>query len=116
MKNKAFGARGFFGGMPFGGENLHEKWSKMTEEEKKAFVEERVNQMNEMMAQAGEHEREMTVEAMDKRCEQWMALSAEEKEAFVNERKERMQQFAAHGMCGHGPHHHGHPFHHRFGF
>lgn len=115
MKWNEFGARGFFGGMPFGAENMHEKWSKMTEEEKKTLVEERVNQMNELFAKGEEHRRELTVDAIDKRCEQWMAMSAEEKETFVNERKERIQQFAAHHMCGGGSHGH-HYGHHRFGF
>ncbi len=50
----------------------------------------------------GRHE--LTVKAMDKRCEEWMQKTPEEKEAFVKERKEMMNDFHkhVHAFFGHG--------------
>lgn len=33
-----FGMGNFMGRMPFGGENMREKWGKMTDDEKKSFL------------------------------------------------------------------------------
>lgn len=80
MIAKGFGM-GFFGRSPFDKEakkNFQEKWSKMTDEEKLAMMNKRVENMGKDR---------FSVEAIDARCEKWMNLSKEEKQSFVSERK-----------------------------
>jgi hypothetical protein len=93
METNNWGMGGFFGRahFGFGHEDIRAQWSKMTDEEKKVAVEERINRMNELFAKKSDSSTragKITVEEMDKRCEEWQALSAEEKEAFVTKRNQ----------------------------
>jgi predicted Fe-S protein YdhL (DUF1289 family) len=100
MKTNNWGMGGFFARSPFGfgHEGIRAQWSKMTDEEKKAVVEERINRMNELFAKNSDSSTrggKITVEEIDKRCEEWQTLSAEEKEAFVKKRN----RWAEHAFC-----------------
>lgn len=109
MRTRGF-MPGFFGRPYFGHHmnEMHEKWSNMTSEEKQAFIDERMNCMND-----GDFKhnhffdgRRFNVEDIDKRCEEWMKKTSEEKENFVKEKQEKMSRFfdrfgngAEHGEC-----------------
>ncbi|HKJ81898.1 MAG TPA: hypothetical protein VJ954_07735 [Ignavibacteriaceae bacterium] len=98
MRTGNFGMGGFFGRMPFGfgHEDIREKWSEMTEDEKKSFVEEQVNLMNEHGFGNNEFfsgRGKVTIEDMDKRCEEWQNKSPEEKADFVKQRNETNMNF-----------------------
>ena len=106
MEAKNFRMGGFFGRMPFGfsGEGFREQWSEMSEDEKKTFIEERVNFINEQVS--GDDgfffkKGEISVEDMDKRYEAWKKKSTEEKEAFVKQKNERMEHFFNRKGWGH---------------
>jgi len=103
MTIKDFGM-GFFGRNLFDKEarkNFNEQWSKMADEEKLAFMNQRVEEMGKDR---------FSVEAIDARCEEWMKMTPEEKEKFVNERKKAFEErMACGGDFGH--HHHGFGFH-----
>lgn len=101
METNNWGMGGFFGRIPFGfgHEDIRAQWSKMTDEEKKVAVEERINRMNELFTENSDSSTrggKITMEEMDKRCEEWQTLSAEEKKAFVTKRN----QWAEHAFRG----------------
>ena len=97
METNNLGMGGFFGRTPFGfgHDDFRAKWSKMTDEEKKVAVEERINRMNKLFDENGDSATrggKITVEEMDKRCEEWQTLPAEEKKAFVTKRNQWTEQ------------------------
>ena len=72
---------GFFEKKPFDKEakrQFREKWSKMTDNEKLDFANERFSNMSEDR---------FSVERLDALCKEWAKMSATEKQAFVDERK-----------------------------
>ena len=110
METGNFGMGGFFAGRHFGHmhKDLRVKWSKMTEEEKKSFVEDQVNFMNEHFSEDNEfffRKAKLTVEDMDKRYEAWQKKSDEEKAEFVDKRNKKMEHiyklrnYAHHRCC-----------------
>ena len=93
METNNWGMGGFFGRTAFssGHDDIRAQWSKMTDEEKKAAVEEHINRMNELFARNSDsftRAGKITVEDMDKRCQEWQSLPGEEKEAFVTKRNQ----------------------------
>ena len=87
---KIFGNGDFHGRMPFDAENIRQKWSAMTDEDKKKFVEKQVQFFDEHFSgsEKGYHRcGSFTVENMDRRCEEWLKKSEEEKKAFIQSRK-----------------------------
>jgi predicted Fe-S protein YdhL (DUF1289 family) len=97
-------AKGFFGRMPgrHGMSDMHEKWAKMTIEEKQAFIDERMNNKDFGHGKFF-GERKFDVEEMDKRCEDWLKKTPEEKEEFIKEQKEMHGKFFGRfGHFGHG--------------
>jgi predicted Fe-S protein YdhL (DUF1289 family) len=110
MNNKKFGMGSFHGKMPFRGENLGEKWLAMSDEEKKEFMEKRIEMLdNHFSEKVGSHRghKALTVEDVNSRVEKWQKMSDEEKEAFVQERNERG------GKRAHKHHHAGCHLHQR---
>jgi hypothetical protein len=98
MKTGNFCMGGFPGRRHFGFRHgfFFGKWSKMTNEEKKAFVEKQVNLMDEYLSGNGRYcsgKEKMTVEDMNQRFEKWQKMSSEEKETFVNQKNERTEFF-----------------------
>ena len=92
MNDKKNGMGGFHGKMPFGRENLGEKWLTMSDEEKKEFMEKRIEMFDKHFSEkAGDHRghKALTVEDGNSRVEKWQKMSDEEKEVFVQQRNER---------------------------
>jgi hypothetical protein len=74
-------------------ENFHEKWTKMTVEEKIAFIDEHEKQWDEKAKHSC-----FTVEKIDDFCAEWMKKTGNEKEQFVTEKQKR---FAGHHGFAH---------------
>lgn len=92
-----FIGRGRFG---FGDrKEIFEKWSKMTSEEKVAFIDEKKKAMKEM------HDmHHFSVESIDNFCNEWTKKTTQEKEEFINKKREAMHSMHAGmgGFHGHG--------------
>ncbi len=85
---------------------FRDKWSKMTTEEKVAFIDKREKAFSEMFGEDGKPNPAGIVKHIDAHAEEWLGKSVEEKEACV---RERMERHAAHhnhkgfsGGHGHG--------------
>lgn len=98
MRSNYFGKGGFHGEMPFGKENFGKKWSAMSDEEKKDFVEKRVQFLNDHFEREGGHfgHQPLTVENVNEKIENWQKMSDEEKAEFVRKRNEHISHWHRH--------------------
>ena len=90
---KGFGM-GFFGKNHCDSDGIkkfQEKWAEMTDEQKLAFMNDRVENMNCAHG--------LSVEHIDAHCDEWMKRTPEEKQAWVDEINEMRKHFH-HGMGG----------------
>ncbi len=90
-----FGMR-FFGRNPFDKDarkQFQKRWSKMTDNEKLDFA-------NERFGNIGEDR--FSIEKLDTLCEEWTKMTVEEKQAFIDERKNTLQSRidTMHGFWG----------------
>lgn len=92
MRTRDFGM-GFFGrGMSGfdGRKNFFEKWSNMTPEEKVAFMDKRVEAMNDEMCGMGNFLRFRGAE-FDRLGKEWEKMTAEEKIEFIKQKEDAMK-------------------------